>query len=81
MYQLNPPPFLIGPEHHHYLHYLHVVGCHLKLLGNKEFEVSEVTLTVVTRRSTSGGHGVSVLESVTGTYCVVVGRTHFKQFH
>ena len=81
MYQLNPPPFLIGPEHHHYLHYLHVVGCHLKLLGNKEFEVSLVTLTVVTRRSTSGGHGVSVLESVTGTYCVVVGRTHFKQFH
>jgi hypothetical protein len=32
------------------------------VLGNKEFEfaVSEVTLTVVTRRSTSGGHGVSV---------------------
>jgi hypothetical protein len=28
------------------------------VLGNKEFEfvVSEVTLTVVTRRSTSGGH-------------------------
>ena len=51
------------------------------VLGNKEFEfvVSEVTLTVVTRRSTSGGHGVSVLESVTGT--VVVGRTHFKQFY
>ena len=50
------------------------------VLGNKEFEfvVSEVTLTVVTRRSTSGGHGVSVLESVTGT--VVEGRTHFKQF-
>jgi hypothetical protein len=34
---------------------------------------------VVTRRSTSGGRGVSVLESVTGT--VVVGRTHFKQFY
>ena len=48
------------------------------VLGNKEFElvVSEVTLTVVARRSTSGGHGVSVLESVTGT--AVVGRTHFK---
>ena len=42
------------------------------VLGNKEFEfvVSEVTLT------TSGGHGVSVLESVTGT--AVVGQTHFK---
>ena len=24
-------PFLIGPDHRHYLHYLHVVGCHLKL--------------------------------------------------
>jgi hypothetical protein len=36
-------------------------------LGNKEFEfvVSEVTLTVATRRSASG-HGVSVLKSVTG---------------
>jgi hypothetical protein len=34
--------------------------------GNKEFEfaVSEVTLTVVTRHSTSGGHSVSVLVSV-----------------
>jgi hypothetical protein len=44
------------------------------VLGNKEFEfvVSEVTLT------TSGGHGVSVLESVTGT--AVVGQTHFKAF-
>jgi hypothetical protein len=33
------------------------------VLGNKEFEfvVSEETLTVVTRSSTSGGHGVSVL--------------------
>jgi hypothetical protein len=33
------------------------------VLGNKEFEfvVSEMTLTVVTMRSTSGGHGVSVL--------------------
>ena len=42
------------------------------VLGNKEFEfvVSEVTLT------TSGGHGVSVLESVTGT--AIVGQTHFK---
>jgi hypothetical protein len=30
------------------------------VLGSKEFKfvVSEVTLTVVTRRSTSGGHGV-----------------------
>ena len=41
------------------------------VLGNKEFEyvVSEMTLTVVTRRSTSGGHGVSVLllVSVTGS--------------
>ena len=48
------------------------------VLGNKEFEfvVSEVTLTVVARSSTSGGHGVSVLELVTGT--AVVGRTHFK---
>ena len=48
------------------------------VLGNKEFEfvVSEVTLTVVARRSTSGGHGVSVLESVTST--AVVGRTHFR---
>ena len=38
-------------------------------LGDKEFElvVSEVTLTVVTRRSTSGGHGVSVIVSVTGS--------------
>jgi hypothetical protein len=37
------------------------------VLDNKEFEfvVSEVTLTVVTRRSASG-HGVSVLVSVTG---------------
>jgi hypothetical protein len=37
------------------------------VLGNTEFEfvVSEVTLTVVTRRSTSG-HGVSVLVLVTG---------------
>jgi hypothetical protein len=31
---------------------------------------------VVARRSTSGGHGVSVLESVTST--AVVGRTHFR---
>jgi hypothetical protein len=33
------------------------------VLGNKEFEfvVSEVTLTVVTKRSTSGGHGHRVL--------------------
>ena len=48
------------------------------VIGNKEFEfvVSEVTLTVVTWRSTAGGHGVSVLESVSGT--VVVSRTHFK---
>jgi hypothetical protein len=48
------------------------------VLGSKEFEfvVSEVTLTVVARRSTSGGHGVSVLESVTGI--AVVGRTHFR---
>jgi hypothetical protein len=42
------------------------------VLGNKEFEfiVSEVTLTVVTRHSTSGGPGVSVLVSVTcsGSY-------------
>ena len=47
------------------------------VLGNNKFEfvVSEVTLTVVTRRSTSGGHGVSVLESVNDT--AVVGRTHF----
>ena len=39
------------------------------VLGNKEFEfvVSKVTLTVVTRRSTSGGHGVSVIVSVTGS--------------
>jgi hypothetical protein len=37
------------------------------VLGNKEFElvVSEVTLTVVTRRSASG-YGVSVLVLVTG---------------
>jgi hypothetical protein len=37
------------------------------VLGNKEFEfvVSEVTLTVVTRRSASR-HGVSVLVSVIG---------------
>jgi uncharacterized membrane protein YfcA len=37
-------------------------------LGDKEFElvVSEVTLTVVTRRSTSGGHGILVLVSMTG---------------
>jgi hypothetical protein len=50
------------------------------VLGNKEFEfvVSEVTLTVVTRSSTSGGHGVSVLELVTGT--AVVSRTHFNSF-
>jgi len=36
------------------------------VLGNKEFEfvVSEVTLIVVTRRSTSGGHSLSVLVSV-----------------
>jgi hypothetical protein len=33
-------------------------------------------MTVVTRSSTSGGHGVSVLESVTGT--AMVGRTLFK---
>ena len=48
------------------------------VLGNKEFEfvVSDVTLTVVAWRSTSGGHGVSVLESVNDT--AVVGRTHFK---
>jgi hypothetical protein len=48
------------------------------VLDNKEFEfvVSEVTLSVVTRRSTSVGHGVSVLESLTGT--AVAGRTHFK---
>jgi hypothetical protein len=46
------------------------------VLGNKEFEVSEVTMTVVTRSSTSGGHGVSVLESVTST--AMVGRTLFK---
>jgi hypothetical protein len=33
-------------------------------VGNKEFEfvVSEMTLTVVTRHSTSGGHCVSVLQ-------------------
>ena len=39
------------------------------VLGSKEFKfvISEVTLTVVTRRSTSGGHGVSVLVSVTGS--------------
>jgi hypothetical protein len=39
------------------------------VLGSKEFKfvVSEVTLTVVTRHSTSGGHGVSVLVSVTGS--------------
>jgi hypothetical protein len=40
------------------------------VLGNKEFEfvVSEVTLTVVTRVSTSGRYGVSaVLVSVTGS--------------
>jgi hypothetical protein len=39
------------------------------VLGNKEFEfvVSEMTLTVVTMRSTSGGHGVSVLVLVTGS--------------
>ena len=38
------------------------------VLGNEEFEfiVSEVTLTVVTRRLTSGGHGVQVV-SVTGS--------------
>jgi hypothetical protein len=50
------------------------------VLGNKEFEfvVSEVTLTVVTRSSTSGGHGVSVLELVPGT--AVVSRTHFNSF-
>ena len=34
------------------------------VLGNKEFEVSEMTLTVVTRCSASG-YGVSVLVSVT----------------
>jgi hypothetical protein len=33
---------------------------------------------VVTRRSTSGGHGVSVPESMTRTITAVVGRTHFK---
>ena len=43
------------------------------VLGNR---VSEVTMTVVTRSSTSGGHGVSVLESVTGT--AMVGQTLFK---
>ena len=50
------------------------------MLGNKKFEfvVSEVTLTVVTRSSTSGGHGVSVPESMTRTITAVVGRTHFK---
>jgi hypothetical protein len=39
------------------------------VLGNKEFEfvVSEMTLTVVTRRSTSGGYGVSVLLLVSVT--------------
>jgi hypothetical protein len=42
------------------------------VLGNKEFEfaVSEVTLTVVTRRSTSG-HGVSVLVLVTGRFHLI----------
>ena len=49
-------------QHHHYLHYLHVVGCHLKLCWViKEFElvVFGVTFAVVARRSASG-HGVSV---------------------
>ena len=48
------------------------------VLDNKEFDfvVSEVTLTGVTRRSTSVRHDVSVLESVTST--AVAGRTHFK---
>jgi hypothetical protein len=52
------------------------------VLGNKEFEfvVSDVTLTVVTWRSTSGGHGVSVLESVSGT-AVVALTSKQKQFH
>jgi hypothetical protein len=52
------------------------------VLGNKEFEfvVSDVTLTVVTWRSTSGGHGVSVLESVSGNV-VVAHTSKQKQFH
>ena len=39
------------------------------VLGNKGFEfvVSEVTLTVLTRSSTSGGHGVLVLVTATGS--------------
>jgi hypothetical protein len=38
-------------------------------LGNKGFEfvVSEVTLTVLKRSSTSGGHGVLVLVTATGS--------------
>ena len=39
------------------------------VLGNKGFEfvVSEVTLTVLKRSSTSGGHGVLVLVTGTGS--------------
>ena len=53
-------------QHRHYLYYLQVVGCHLKLCWViKEFElvVFGVTFAVVTRHSASG-HGVSVLSQV-----------------
>jgi hypothetical protein len=52
------------------------------VLGNKEFEfaVSEVTLTVVTRRSTSG-HGVSVLVLVTGrVHLIPLFKNSLKKF-
>ena len=67
--QLSESEWQSAFEYQHH-HYLHVIGCHLKLcLGNKEFElvVFGVTFAVVTRRSTSGGHGVSVLVLVTGS--------------
>jgi hypothetical protein len=40
------------------------------VLGNKEFEfvVSDVTLTAVTRRSTSGEHGVSLDNTIVGEW-------------
>jgi hypothetical protein len=44
--------------------YVCFVNCFVVILPH-QFVVSEVTLTVATRRSASG-HGVSVLKSVTG---------------
>ena len=52
------------------------------VLDNKEFEfvVSEVTLTVVTRRSASG-HGISVLVSVTGrVHHIPLFKNSLKKF-